>query len=155
MLLLVVQTAVVIPLSYAEHLRRTGRVDSVHIFDQHARLGPLALTGVCALAAVGLLYLAGAPSAILRLGALLFLLAGAVLVATFLFKVSGHVSAWTSGTTVLVILYGPPFSVLLLFAAPIAWSRHQLGKHTSLELVVGFVYGIVTAVVLSYAVGLP
>ncbi len=145
---------VVIPLLYARHLKRAGRVDSVHIFDQHARLAPLALTGASSMVGLGVLYIVGAPDWILRLGALLFLLAGSVLVATYFLKISGHTSAWASGTTVLVVLYGPMALPLMLGVIPIAWSRLALGKHTTTEVVVGFLYGVATAAVLSWTVGI-
>jgi membrane-associated phospholipid phosphatase len=145
---------VVIPLGYAEHLRRRGAVDSVHIYDQHARLGPLALTGVCSLAGFGILYGIGAPVGILRLGAMLFLTAGGVLAATFFLKISGHVSAWTVGSTVLVLLWGPLTSPLFVGAVPIAWSRLALGKHTTVEVVVGFFYGVGIALGFAWLVGL-
>lgn len=145
---------VAIPLAYAEHLRRADRVDSVHILDQHARLAPLALAGASSIMGLALLYLVGAPEGILRLGAMLFLLAGALLVATWFLKVSGHVAAWTAGTTVLVVLYGPQMAVLLMVAVPIAWSRLVLGKHTRMEVGVGLLYGIGIAAVFSWVVGL-
>ncbi len=145
---------VAIPLAYAEHLRRAGRVDSVHILDQHARMVPLALAGAGSIMGFALLYLVGAPEGILRLGAMLFLLAGALLVATWFLKISGHVAAWTAGTTVLVVLYGPQMAVLFLVAAPIAWSRLVLGKHTRMEVGVGLLYGICIAAMFSGVVGL-
>jgi membrane-associated phospholipid phosphatase len=145
---------VVVPLAYAEHLRRAGRVDSVHIFDQRARLAPLALTGASSMVGLAVLYLVGAPLGILRLGGLLFLLAGTVLVATLFLKISGHASAWTAGTTVIVVLNGPVAAILMLGVLPIAWSRLALGKHTSTEVLAGSIYGVVTAALLSLAVGL-
>jgi len=145
---------VAIPLGYTEHLRRAGRVDSVHTVDQHARLGPLVLTGISSVIGFIILYLVGAPQDILRLGAMLFLLAGALVGATWLLKLSGHVAGWTAGTTVLVALYGPPFATLYIVALPIAWSRLELGKHTRTEVVVGFGYGLTIAAVFAYMVGL-
>lgn len=151
---IVVGFTVVIPLSYAEHLRRRGKVESVHIYDQRARLGPLAITAACSMAALAALYAIDAPWGIIQLAVLLILLAGAVLAATYFFKVSGHVSSWTTGTTVLVLIYGPLAAVLYLVAVPIAWSRLRLERHTRAEVAVGFAYGIASAVVLSWAVGL-
>jgi membrane-associated phospholipid phosphatase len=145
---------VVIPLSYAEHLRRAGTVESVHIFEQHARMAPLALTGASSVMGFAVLYLVGAPEGILRLGAILFMLAGALLAATWFLKVSGHVAGWTAGTTVLVVLYGPPMIFLYLVAVPIAWSRLRLEKHTWLEVIVGFAYGITIAGVFAVVVGI-
>lgn len=144
---------VALPLAYAEGLRRRGRVESIHIYDQQARLGPLALTGASSMAGLGVLYLVGAPEGILRLGALLILLAGSVLVATYFLKVSGHVSAWTAGTTVVVLLWGPALALLYIGTVPIAWSRTVLGMHTPVELVSGFVHGIVVAALFGWLLG--
>jgi len=143
-----------IPMAYTQYLVREGRVDSVHIYDRRARLGPLALTGASSLAGFGILYLVDAPEGILRLAVLLFLMAGATFAATSLLKVSGHTSAWTAGSTVVVILHGPYAALLLLGALPIGWSRLELGRHRPVEVVVGLGYGIVSAALFSYLVGL-
>jgi membrane-associated phospholipid phosphatase len=145
---------VVIPLGYAYHLTRRGKVDDIHIYDQRARLGPLALTGASSMAGFGILYLIEAPDGILRLAVLLFLMAGATLAATSLLKISGHVSSWTAGSTVVIILHGPYALPLLLGALPIGWSRLALARHRPVEVVVGFAYGVFAAAALCLAVGL-
>jgi membrane-associated phospholipid phosphatase len=144
-----------IPLAYAELLRRRGEVDSVHIFDRRARLKPLALTGASSMAGFGLLYLVGAPLGILQLGAMLFLLAVAMLLATSVLKVSGHTSAWAAGSAVVVMLYGLPVGPVLLGAVPIGWSRMVLGRHDLREVAAGFAFGILAATVLGLIVGIP
>ena len=150
----VVGFTIAVPLAYTEHLRRAGRVDSIHIFDQDARMGPLALTGASSVVGFSILYAIGAPEGVLRLGALLFLLAGAVLLATAMLKISGHVSAWSAGTTVVAVLWGPFALVAMLGVLPIAWSRLALGLHTRREVIAGFGYGVAMATVMSLAVGL-
>ncbi len=145
---------VLIPLLYTLHLRRTGRVDSVHIIDQRSRLGPLAITGASSAVGLAILYAVGAPEVIIRLAVLLFLLAATVLVATFFLKVSGHMAAWGAGTTIVVALYGPVLVPLFLIALPIAWSRLTLDKHTPLEVVAGFIYGIGTAAMIAWLLDL-
>jgi hypothetical protein len=151
---IVVGFTVVIPLAYAYWLSKRGKVESIHIYDQRARLGPLALTGASSLAGFGLLYLIDAPEGIIRLAILLFLLAGATLGATMLLKISGHVSSWCAGSAVVIILHGPYMSPLLLGAIPIGWSRLELDRHRPVEVAVGAVYGIVAASVLAFMVGL-
>ncbi len=145
---------VLIPLLYTLHLCRTGRVDSVHIIDQRSRLGPLAITGASTAVGLALLYAVGAPQAILRLAVLLFLLAATVLMATYFLKVSGHMAAWGAGATIVVALYGPVLVPLFLVALPIAWSRLTLKRHTPLEVVAGFSYGIGTAAMIAWLLGL-
>ena len=143
-----------IPMAYAQHLTRQGRVDSIHIYDQRARLAPLALTGASSMVGLGILYLVEAPDGILRLAVLLFLMAGATLAATTVLKISGHVSSWSAGSTVAVVLHGPLALPLLLGALPIGWSRLELGRHRPVEVVVGFLYGILSAAALSLLVGI-
>ena len=143
-----------IPLAYAHHLTQRGKVDDIHIYDQQARLGPLALTAVCSTVGFGVLYLIGAPDGIIRLAVLLFLLAGATLAATTVLKISGHVSAWTAGSAVIVILHGPCLAPLILGAVPIGWSRLALGRHRPIEVLVGFCYGVATAAILALLLGL-
>lgn len=145
---------VAIPMAFAHYLALQGQVDSIHIYDQKARLGPLALTGASSFIGLVVLYLIGAPDGILRLAVLLFLMAGATLAATSVLKISGHTSAWTAGSTVVIILHGPMAAPLLLGAVPIGWSRLALERHRPLEVVVGFLYGIVSAAILSYLVGI-
>ncbi len=145
---------VLIPLLYTLHLRRIGSVDSLHIIDQRSRLGPLAITGASTAVGLALLYSVGAPEEILRLAVLLFLLAATVLVATFFLKVSGHMAAWGAGTTIVVALYGPVLVPLFLIALPIAWSRLTLERHTPLEVVAGFIYGIGTAAIIAWLLDL-
>jgi len=151
---IVVGFTVVVPLAYTLHLKSLGRVGSVHIHEQRARLGPMALTGASSLAGLALLYAMDAPPDILRLGALLILLAVAVLGATYFIKVSGHVSAWATGTTVMVVVYGPVASPLYLAALPIGWSRLALGHHRPVEVLAGFAHGVGTAALLTWVVGL-
>jgi membrane-associated phospholipid phosphatase len=55
---------------------------------------------------------------------------------------------------VLVVLYGPVTSLLLIGAAPIALSRLALGRHEPLEVAVGFLYGLASMTALSWLVGL-
>jgi membrane-associated phospholipid phosphatase len=145
---------VVIPLVYTHHLERKGIVDSVHIYDRRARLGPMALAGASSMAGFLLLYLIEAPDSIIRLAVLLFLLTVATLAATTVLKISGHVAAWSAGSTLVIILYGPHLAPLLLGALPIGWSRLKLERHRPVEVVVAFGYGIATATILSYLVGL-
>lgn len=151
---IVVGFTVLIPLSYAHMLAKRGRVESIHIYDQRARLGPLALTGASSLAGFGLLYLIHAPEGIIRLAVLLFLMAGATLGATMVLKISGHVSSWCAGSAVVILLHGPYLLPLLLGAIPIGWSRLELGRHRPVEVAVGAAYGIVAAIVLAFLVGL-
>ena len=145
---------VCVPLAYADHLRRRGRVESIHIHERRARLAPLALTGVSSSVGLAALYLVGAPAGIMRLGVMLIVLAASVLVATLFLKVSGHVSAWTAGTTVVVMLWGLVLAPLFLGVIPIAWSRVVLGRHDYPELVAGFAYGLVVSASSAWLLGL-
>ncbi|NOQ53587.1 MAG: phosphatase PAP2 family protein, partial [Thermoplasmata archaeon] len=43
---------------------------------------------------------------------------------------------------------------LFLVALPIAWSRLTLRRHTPLEVVAGFIYGICTAAIFAWLLGL-
>lgn len=153
--IVLVGTTVLVPLAYVLHLKRLGVVASIHVQERAARLRPIA--SAAAGAAVGLLviWVLGAPAGVLRLGAMLVGLALSVMAATAVLKVSGHVTTWTSGTVVLAVIYGWWALALLAVAAPIAWARHAMGRHTPLELVAGMAYGSLVAAVLAWLVGLP
>jgi membrane-associated phospholipid phosphatase len=145
---------VAIPLGYTHHLAGLGKVDDIHIYDHHARLGPLSLTVASSMVGLGLLHVIGAPDGIVRLAILLFLLAGATLAATTVLKISGHVSAWSAGSTVIMVLYGPYAAPVLLGAVPIGWSRLELGRHRPVEVVIGFLFGVASAALLSFTLAL-
>jgi len=145
---------VIIPLLFTLHLRRTGRVDSIHIIDRRSRLGPLAVTGASSALGLALLYAVGAPDDILALAVLLIILAATVLMATFFLKISGHTAAWGAGTTIVVALYGPILGPLFFIALPIGWSRFALKEHTLLEVVAGLIYGVAIALMSTWLLGL-
>lgn len=147
-------TTVLAPLAYVVRLKRQGVVESVHVRERAARLGPLA--AAAAGAALGTLAIRalGAPSGVLRLAAMLVALAIAILAATVVLKVSGHTTAWSAGAVVLAVLYGWWALALLALVVPIAWARHALGCHTPLELAAGAVYGGLMAAALAWLAGL-
>ncbi len=144
-----------LPLAHVIVLRRRGLVDSIHVGDRRARLGPIATAMLGAVLGLAVVWRLGAPDGVLRLGVVLAALAAVVLGATSVLKVSGHVTAWSSGTTVLFLLYGWWAAPLFVVAAPIAWARHALGRHTPQELAGGLLCGAGAAAALMLALGLP
>ncbi|UCC93241.1 MAG: hypothetical protein JSW25_00760 [Thermoplasmata archaeon] len=144
---------VVIPLLYTLSLVRRGKVDDIHIYDRGARLRPLAVTTVSSIVGFLVLHLIGASEDLIGLAILLFLMAAVTLAATSVFKISGHVSAWAGGCTVVAILHGPYALPLFLVGIPIGWSRLALERHRPIEVVIGFVYGIASASVLALLIG--
>jgi len=152
---IVVGLSVLVPLAYTAHLVRKGVVEAMDVPGRFGRLGPLAAAALGAVVSLMALILLGAPSGVLRLGAMLVLLAAAVFAATAVLKISGHVTAWTAGSVALASLWGPWALAALLGALPIAWSRLALARHTPLELVAGAAYGIAVSAALAWAMGLP
>ena len=148
-------TTVVAPLAYVVRLKRRGVVESVHVRERAARLGPLAAAAAGAALGTLAIWALGAPSGVLRLAAMLVALAIALLAATVLLKVSGHTAAWSSGAVVLAVLYGWWALAALALVVPIAWARHALGSHTPIELAAGSAYGGLTAAALAWLAGLP
>jgi membrane-associated phospholipid phosphatase len=150
-----VATTVLLPLGHVLALRRRGLVDSIHLRERRARLGPLATAMLGAALGLAALWCLGAPAEVLRLGCVLVALAAAVLAATSVLKVSGHVTAWAMGSVVLAVPYGWWAAPLLAAAGPIAWARHALGRHTPVELGAGLLYGACVAASLVLALGPP
>jgi len=152
---IIVGLAVLVPLVYTAHLVRKGVVEAMDVPGRFGRLGPLAAAALGASAGLLALLLLGAPSGVLRLGAMLVALAAAVFAATAVLKISGHVTAWAAGSVTLGFLWGPWALAALLGALPIAWSRLALGRHTTLELAAGAAYGTAVSAALAWALGLP
>lgn len=95
-----------------------------------------------------ILYSFNAPLSII---ATLVGLGSTALLITFInlrYRASFHLSLFTSVVTSVVILFGLPALVAAAFIPLLGISRYQLGEHTPLQLVTGFIVGLViTAVV--------
>jgi membrane-associated phospholipid phosphatase len=53
-----------------------------------------------------------------------------------------------------MVLYGPYAAPVLLGAVPIGWSRLELGRHRPVEVVIGFLFGVASAALLSFTLAL-
>jgi len=62
----------------------------------------------------------------------------------FKFKVSLHMTGATASITALVIVLGWLWGFLYLFCILIAWARVKLQAHTSQEVIIGAILGILT-----------
>ena len=101
------------------------------------------------------LYLLGSPKSIIA--ALLGLAVTGLIVAVVnqLYRASFHVAFLSSMVTSLVIIGGAPFLIVGMLLIPLlGFSRYQLGAHTPLQIVVGFVAGLIISVAVFQGIGL-
>ncbi|APV45083.1 hypothetical protein [Dehalogenimonas formicexedens] len=101
-----------------------------------------------------LICLFGLPSALILFSldappsimATLIGLSATALLITFInlrYRASFHLSLFTSVVTSIAIVFGPPALVVAVLIPVLGISRYQLGEHTPLQLVTGFVIGLV------------
>lgn len=67
-------------------------------------------------------------------------------------KASIHLAVFSSFSTVMGILYGGIFWLLLLVVPIVAWSRIKLKRHEPLETIVGGLVGIIIVLILYFVV---
>jgi membrane-associated phospholipid phosphatase len=115
----------------------------VSVRQQRYLLYPIGL--VCALLMTGVFVWIGAPHATIA-AALTFTLANTVDgVINYAYKVSGHATA-AAGCATLLWLFVPGWGVpAAIAAALVGWSRVELGRHTTGQVILGWSVGIASA----------
>jgi len=70
------------------------------------------------------------------------------------YRASFHLSLFTSVVTSAVILFGPPALVAAVLIPILGISRYQLREHTPLQLLTGFLIGLIVTAVIFQGFGL-
>jgi membrane-associated phospholipid phosphatase len=139
-------------LPYALILRgvRRGRLSdkNISLREQRIRFGLVAIGSIL----LGLVLLAAfdAPAEMVALVASIAVGVACGWVITLWWKISVHAAIAAGAATVLLLVFGPALLAVWPLVAVIAWSRVQVGDHTTAQVLAGVALGVVVnATVLS------
>jgi membrane-associated phospholipid phosphatase len=132
-------------LPYAIILRgvRRGRVSdrNISLREQRIQFGVLAITSI--LTGLAVLAAFDAPAEMVALLASIAVGVACGWVVTLWWKTSVHAAIAAGAATVLLLVFGPALLVVWPLVALIAWSRVQVGDHSSGQVLAGVALGIV------------
>jgi hypothetical protein len=138
-------TASVIPMAVIVRGARKGKWDGHHVTNREGRLVPLVTAGASLAAGTVIMVLGDAPRNMLALAGSMFASLVVSMAITFglKWKISLHAAVAWAAVATLAIVYGPWWLLLALPAALVAWSRVELGDHTTAQVLAGSVMGVV------------
>ncbi|WP_439661835.1 hypothetical protein ACSHWB_10195 [Lentzea sp. HUAS TT2] len=138
-------TASVIPMAVIVRGARKGKWDGHHVTNREGRLVPLVTAGASLAAGTVIMVLGDAPRNMLALAGSMFASLVVSMAITFglKWKISLHAAVAWAAVVTLAIVYGPWWLLLALPAALVAWSRVELGDHTTAQVLAGSVMGVV------------
>jgi hypothetical protein len=146
-------TGSVIPMVVIVRGARQGRWQSHHVTDRAGRLIPF-LACITSLGTGGAVLITGnAPHQMIALAASMFATLIAALAITFgmHWKVSMHTAVSAGAVVILMTAYSPWLALLALAVVLIGWSRVSLGDHTTAQVTVGSIVGVLTGGLLYWA----
>jgi membrane-associated phospholipid phosphatase len=132
-------------LPYALILRgvRRGRLTdrNISLRKQRVRFGVVAITSIL----LGLVLLAAfdAPAEMVALLASIAVGVACGWVITLWWKISVHAAIAAGAATVLLLVFGPALLAVWPLVALIAWSRVEVGDHTTAQVLAGVALGVV------------
>jgi membrane-associated phospholipid phosphatase len=132
-------------LPYALILRgvRQGRLSdkNISVREQRIRFGVVAITSIL----IGLAVLAAldAPAEMVAQQASIAVGVAYGWVITLWWKISVHAAIAAGAATVLLLIFGPALLAVWPLVAVIAWSRVQVGDHTTAQVLAGVALGVV------------
>jgi membrane-associated phospholipid phosphatase len=140
----VVTAGFVSVLPYAIILRRVrhGRLSDRYlgVRQERVRFGVIAISSI--LAGLALLVLFDAPDELVALLASIAVGVACGWVVTLWWKISVHAAIAAGAATVLTLVFGPALLVAWPLVALIAWSRVQVGDHTTAQVLAGIALGV-------------
>lgn len=138
-------TASVIPMAVIVRGARRGKWDGHHVTNREGRVVPLVTAGASLAAGTVIMFLGGAPRSMLALAGSMFASLIVSMAITFgaKWKISLHAAVAWAAVVTLAVVYTPWWLLLALPAAFVAWSRVELGDHTTAQVTAGSVMGVV------------
>lgn len=138
-------TASVIPMAVIVRGARKGKWDGHHVTNREGRVVPLLTAGASLAAGTVIMFLGDAPRSVLALAGSMFasLIVSMAITFGLKWKISLHAGVAWAAVVTLVIVYGPWWLLLALPAALVAWSRVELGDHTTAQVLAGTAMGVV------------
>jgi membrane-associated phospholipid phosphatase len=132
---------------------RRGRYSDHHVSIREQRFIPLLFGAAAAtIAFVLLLLLHASRSLIATVTAVIVVLIIATAITRY-WKISLHLVGMAGAVTVVVLLFGPLFLLLLPLVVIVAWARWQVGAHTLLQALAGTALAVSVTLVLFWAFG--
>lgn len=143
--LVVALTASVIPMAVIVRGARRGKWDGHHVRNREGRLVPLVTAGASLAAGTVIMILGDAPRTMLALAGSMFasLIVSMAITFGLKWKISLHAAVAWAAVVTMAIVHGPLLLLIALPAALVAWSRVELGDHTTGQVLAGSVMGVV------------
>ncbi|MCD2189693.1 hypothetical protein [Actinomycetospora soli] len=132
---------VVIPAAIVDVGVRRGRYTDHHLSRREQRAVPLGLAALSVLVGLGVLWLAGAPRAIVALQVAVLATTVVATTVTLWWKVSFHVAVVSAAACVLTLLGGGWWALAWLAVPLVGWARLRLTAHTLAQVIVGGLLG--------------
>lgn len=141
----VAMTASIIPMAVIVRGARRGRWDGHHVTNREGRVVPLVTAGASLTAGTVVMVLGGAPRSVLALAGSMVASLVVTIAITFglRWKISLHAAVAWAAVVTLTVVHGPWWLLIALPAALVAWSRVELGDHTTAQVLAGSVMGVV------------
>lgn len=144
-------TGAVVPMALIIRGARRGLWDGRHVTKREDRLVPLATCVGSLAVGIAALLLGEGPSRLIALAVAMFISLLASVLVTFAlpvpggrgWKISIHAAVAVGAVVVLAVDYGPLLLLLAPAAVLVAWSRVELGDHTTAQVTAGSVLGLV------------
>lgn len=135
------------PLSYILYLVKIGYLADIFMPNRQRRIKPIAFIVIWVVISALFLQLIGAPQAIGIILIMSIVLIGSLLAITFLWKVSFHTGILTTAATV-TLLQGASYAWFIALLIPlVGWARVHLNRHTTLQVIGGFITGGIVGLV--------
>jgi membrane-associated phospholipid phosphatase len=133
----------VLPYALILHGVRRGRLSdkNISLREQRIRFGLVAITSI--LTGLAVLAAFDAPAELVALVASIAVGVACGWVITLWWKISVHAAIAAGAAAVLVLVVGPALLVVWPLVALIAWSRVQVGDHTTAQVLAGVALGVV------------
>lgn len=154
--LIVGVTGSVIPMIVIVRGARKGEWDSHHVTNREGRVVPFAACLISLGVGWVVLLVGDGPHQMIALAAAMFAALVVCTAITFAarFKVSMHAAVAAGAVGSLMTAYSPWMLLLGLAVVLVCWSRVELGDHTTREVSIGAIVGILTGGVLYWALEL-
>ncbi len=143
--LLVALTASVLPMAVIVRGARLGRWKGHHVTNREGRVVPLLVAAASLISGTVVMLVGGAPRPLLALmGSMVAaLVVSSVVTFGLRWKISLHSAVAFASTATMAVVSGLWPLVFLVPAVLVAWSRVELGDHTTAQVLAGALMGVV------------
>ncbi|MFT7836949.1 hypothetical protein Q5530_12435 [Saccharothrix sp. BKS2] len=144
-------TGSIIPMAIIIRGARRGRWDSRHVINREGRVVPFIACTTSLGVGIAVLVLGDAPRQMIALALAMFATLLVSIAITFAlpvrgargWKISMHAAVAAGSAVILTVAYGPWLALVGLAVVLVAWSRVELGDHTTPQVTAGTVVGLI------------